>query len=181
MEPIFIVFACMKKMLSISCIAVGLLFAGCGNGEPVEELSPVTGSGTSTSTGENMQAHNMSGSGQTEQENILLSEDMIRVASPLPNATVERQMQISGQARTWYFEGSFPISIIDNNQVLLYEGSIKADGDWMTTDFVPFDETIMLSVEPTAAAGKIIFTKANPSDLPEHDAHFELPVIFKNR
>lgn len=102
----------------------------------------------------------------------------IRVTMPLAGAEISSPVNLEGSARGWFFEASFPVTIVDANGVKLYEGSIQATDDWMTQAFVPFKQSVTYTA-PTADTGKIIFMKSNPSDLPENNESYEMPVTFK--
>jgi hypothetical protein len=106
--------------------------------------------------------------------------DMIRVSAPASNATVESPVAVTGDARgSWYFEASFAAEVFDANGKSLGMSPIQAQGEWMTTDFVPFKGSITFS-KPTTATGYIRFHKDNPSGDPIRDAHVDIPVKFKN-
>ncbi len=87
---------------------------------------------------------------------------------------------ISGKARGyWFFEGSFPIRLEDDQGNLISSGFVTAQSDWMTEDYVPFSGR--LDFMTTADSGVIVFQKDNPSDLPEFDDQLTIPVSFKKR
>lgn len=104
--------------------------------------------------------------------------DLIVVASPLPNATVASPLQVTGEARGyWFFEASFPIRLEDESGNVLVQSIGTAQGEWMTEEFVPFTAT--LEFDPgTATAGVLILEKDNPSGLPENADSLEIPVQF---
>lgn len=105
--------------------------------------------------------------------------DLIQVNAPTVNAIVSSPMTISGRARgNWYFEASFPVQLLDANGLVLYEGPIQADGEWMTTEFVPFNQTITFT-PATTETGTLVLKKDNPSGLPENDKEVRVPVRFK--
>ncbi len=111
--------------------------------------------------------------------------DRIVVTSPSPLATVDGPLVITGQARgNWFFEASFPVSLVNWDGVVIANGIATALGDWMTEDFVPFTSTLNF-VSPYnvgdpayMANGTLILERDNPSGLPEHDASLEIPVRF---
>lgn len=104
--------------------------------------------------------------------------DLIRLESPRPNQVVSSPMLIKGQARgNWYFEASFPAKLLDANGNQLAIMPIQAKGEWMTTDFVPFEAT-MIFPTPTTSTGTLVLEKDNPSGLPEHDDRLIVPVRF---
>ncbi|MEX2014127.1 MAG: Gmad2 immunoglobulin-like domain-containing protein, partial [Parcubacteria group bacterium] len=85
---------------------------------------------------------------------------------------------VLGEARgNWYFEASFPVRVLDANGKELGRGIAQAEGEWMTTNFVPFRATVRFS-PPTTETGTVVFQKDNPSGLPEHDAEVKVPVRF---
>ena len=98
------------------------------------------------------------------------STSMIVIDSPLPETTVGNSFVLTGKAYGgWYFEASFPIQVLDSNNQILFQGPAQAQGDWMTSAFVPFKATISL---PNAYTGKMtmLIKNDNPSGLPENDA-----------
>lgn len=108
--------------------------------------------------------------------------DRIRVNDPAPLTTVSTPLQVSGEARgSWYFEGDFPVIVTDWDGRIIGEGFATAQDEWMTEAFVPFTGTITydLPVDAYSATGTIIFQRANPSGLPEHDAALEFPIRLR--
>src|SRR5258708_24675936 len=107
-------------------------------------------------------------------------DDLIKVSTPIPNATVTSPLVIKGMARgNWYFEGSFPVKILDAKGRELGKVPASAQGDWMNTNFVPFVATLNFTKSPTST-GTIILEKDNPSDLPQNADHISIPVKFAN-
>ena len=106
------------------------------------------------------------------------TDERIRVTVPLPNATVGSPLTIRGEARgNWYFEASFPVRLRDGNGKELAVAPAQAQGEWMTTEFVPFEVTLTFTA-PETETGTLILEKDNPSGLPEHDASISIPVRF---
>lgn len=104
--------------------------------------------------------------------------DLIRLESPRPNQVVSSPMLIKGEARgNWYFEASFPAKLLDANGNQLAIMPIQAKGEWMTTDFVPFEATMTFPT-PTTSTGTLILEKDNASGLPEYDDKLIVPVRF---
>lgn len=109
-------------------------------------------------------------------------EDLIRVSEPTAGVEIDNPVEVSGEAKGyWFFEATAPVSIVNWDGLIIGEGYISADGEWMTEDFVPFTGTIEyeLPEDSYSASGTIIFMKSNPSDLPENDAAFEIPVMLE--
>lgn len=104
--------------------------------------------------------------------------DLIRVTTPTRGEKVNSPLVVVGEARgNWYFEASFPVRLFDANGVELAVVPAQAQGEWMTTEFVPFEVELSFA-RPTTATGVLVLQKDNPSGLPEHDAEFRLPVQF---
>lgn len=113
---------------------------------------------------------------------IASKSELILVRSPKPLSVISDPAIISGMARgQWYFEGSFPITVTDWNGLIIGEGFVTAQGEWMTTEFVPFAGEITFTVPPETQyqRGTIIFQKNNPTGLPEFDDALEIPVNFE--
>lgn len=122
-------------------------------------------------------------SGQSFSEDIgneLEKIDLIVVDSPRPNSNVNKLLTVSGKARgTWFFEASFPISLIDIHNNKIATGVAQAQGDWMTEDFVSFVATISI---PESASGqaKLILKKDNPSGDQARADELIVPVNIVN-
>lgn len=105
-------------------------------------------------------------------------DDLIVVDAPLPNALVESPLVISGRARgTWYFEASFPVKLYDEAGTLLGVTPAQAQGEWMTTEYVPF-KVVLAFTKPTTPTGTLVLEKDNPSGLPQYANELRIPVRF---
>lgn len=145
-------------------------FAECASaGYPVMESYP-------------RQCRDAAGNSFTEDiGNALEKADLIRVTSITPNERIESPMLIAGEARgNWFFEASFPIVLEDanGNSVPLDPPYITANGEWMTTEFVEFMESVTFAA-PDTDTGTLILRKDNASGLPEHDDELIIPVRFR--
>lgn len=126
--------------------------------------------------------NNNSNNGQTETED---KSNLIKVSSPTPNSTITSPLKITGEARgNWFFEASFPVSLVNWDGLIIAEGIATAQGEWMTEEFVPFTAELEF-VSPYKAGdpdfmknGALILQKDNPSGLPEHDDALEIPLHF---
>ena len=106
-------------------------------------------------------------------------DENIRVTIPRSGDVIVSPVIIRGEARgTWYFEGSFPLSIVDENGLVVGSGVARSLGEWMTTEFVPFEALVSFSL-PSSMMGSIILSRDNPSGLPENDAQIAVPVRFR--
>lgn len=114
--------------------------------------------------------------------NTLDKYDLIRLDLTLPGSRIASPLKLSGKARgNWFFEASFPIVLVDWDGRIIAETHATAEGDWMTTDFVPFSATLVFTKPDTSVSnrGALILRKDNPSGLPENDDALELPVFFE--
>ena len=103
--------------------------------------------------------------------------DNIKITSPTSGSVISSPVKITGEAKGWYFEATFPVRLVDENGRTLAKGSAKATSDWMVDAYVPFE--LQLTFNPQGAkSGKLIFEKDNPSGLSENAKGFSLPVLF---
>jgi hypothetical protein len=111
----------------------------------------------------------------------LLYKDVLKVKEPVFNQSVASPLVISGEARGWYFEASFPVELVDWDGRIIAQGPAQAQGDWMTSEFVPFKATLSFTVPDDIPYRRatLILRKDNPSGMPENDDAFEIPVLLK--
>jgi hypothetical protein len=115
---------------------------------------------------------------QTPHYDLGSKAQFLIIDSPLPGDKLMSPLTITGRARLWYFEGSFPIELQDANGAILATGVATAQGDWMTQEFVPFTARLNF-FKPSTVKGNLVFKKDNPSGLPENDDQAIVPVVFK--
>ena len=121
--------------------------------------------------------------GKTFTQNIgneLEMADLITLTTPRPNDLIKSPLRIEGQARgSWYFEAEGGrVMVLDENGLELGGGSIQAQGEWMTDEFVLFEGKSIF--DPKGANyGTLIIPNANPSDLPENSKELKIPVKFE--
>ncbi|MCP6726450.1 MAG: Gmad2 immunoglobulin-like domain-containing protein [Patescibacteria group bacterium] len=105
--------------------------------------------------------------------------DIIRINTPRPNQIIESPFQITGEARgNWFFEGDFPIRLLNENREEIAIAIAKAESDWMVEDFVAFTATLEFSSDSNKR-GTLVLEKDNPSGMPENDDALFVPVKFK--
>ena len=109
--------------------------------------------------------------------------NLIKVTSPLPNTKVSSPLNITGEARGgWYFEASFPVFLTDWDGKIIAQGVAMAQGNWMTSEFVPFKATLTFKESDISGQysqkGSLILKRDNPSGLPQNDSSLEIPLIF---
>ena len=128
------------------------------------------------------------GENMEQQEEVAVVDNttsgLINVTSPTTDALVDSPLMVSGEARGyWFFEATAPVVVTNWDGLIIGEGYIEAQGDWMTEDFVPFTGEITYTQEatPYSATGTVIFMRDNPSGLPENDAAVEVIVQLQNQ
>jgi hypothetical protein len=105
---------------------------------------------------------------------------MIEVIAPTALSVIASPLTVTGRARgPWYFEGSFPVELIDDATSLpLAVGMAQAQGEWMTENWVPFSVVLTFAAQPSGNTGKLILRNDNPSGLPENEMSVVIPVKF---
>jgi hypothetical protein len=125
-----------------------------------------------------------------ENEPIISNTELPQVTNPetfsvaiSQNSTVSAGQTISGSVPGfWFFEGSFPVSLVDNNDNVFGTVIATSTSDWMTSDIIPFTITLPTTLSYTGP-GKIVFTRDDPSDgessIPLSETTATIPVIFQ--
>lgn len=149
----------MKRLL-LSLVAVGCVACG-GVEKPSPEPQPAT-------VGESPAP-----APAAEQEAA------IRVAAPVADVVASSPLVVTGEARgSWFFEATFPVTLLDADGKPVVRGYAQAQGEWMTEEFVPFKAELAFTA-PASAGGTLLIEKANASGLPEHAAEVRIPVRFR--
>ena len=105
--------------------------------------------------------------------------DLIFLNSPLPGANISSPLTIKGRARgTWFFEGDFPVILLDAQYKKIAESYATAKGEWMTEDFVDFEGTLKFKHSVSGPKGTLILRKDNPTGLTKFDDFLVIPVNF---
>lgn len=107
-------------------------------------------------------------------------EEFIAIKAPAPGTVIDSPLEIRGRARgTWFFEGDFPVVLENANGNVVANGFVTAQGEWMTTEFVPFEGILSFNRPAQAEPGLLIFKKDNPSDRRELDDEMSIPIFFQ--
>jgi len=103
----------------------------------------------------------------------------IVVSSPQPNQIVASPLLVEGSASggKWFFEGSFPIKILDSQGNEIGASYVQAQSDWMTTEKINFKGTIRF-ISPKTGGGTLVLKNDNPSGRPDLDTEFRVPIKF---
>ncbi|MES2214327.1 MAG: Gmad2 immunoglobulin-like domain-containing protein [Patescibacteria group bacterium] len=110
-----------------------------------------------------------------------VTDGSILVTTPVANSTTTSPVSLSGNARgNWFFEASAPVLVMDARGNTLGQGTIHADGDWMTTNYVPFSGSVAYTLpNGTTTDGFIVFMNDNPSGDPARSVSVRIPIHFK--
>lgn len=107
------------------------------------------------------------------------SSSEIVIDKPAIGNTISSPLSVSGKARGgWYFEASAPVNVIDSTGKVLGQGFVTAEGEWMTSEFVPFSGIIRFT-PGTATSGAVVFMNDNPSGDAIRAKYLAIPVLFK--
>jgi hypothetical protein len=105
---------------------------------------------------------------------------LIVVDAPTPGAVITSPLRVQGKARgVWFFEGDFPLLLMDSHRRVIAKGFATAKGEWMTQKFVSFEGILKFKKLEGSSMGTLAFIKDNPTDRPEFDDALEIPVCFK--
>ena len=104
----------------------------------------------------------------------------VGVTAPQAGALIASPATVIGAVTGggWFFEGSFPIKIVDGDGAVIGRGVAQAQADWTSTSSVPFTAIINFTA-PHSATGTVVLSKDNPSGLAKNDASMSIPVRFK--
>ncbi|MEX2010551.1 MAG: Gmad2 immunoglobulin-like domain-containing protein [Parcubacteria group bacterium] len=107
----------------------------------------------------------------------------IIITSPLKGQVISSPLTLTGSARGgWYFEANAPVFLTDLDGKTLAQSYVMAEGEWMTTNFVPFRGTLSWTATSTGTStqGYVVFMNDNPSGLPHLEKSVKVPVTFAN-
>lgn len=107
-------------------------------------------------------------------------DERVRI-DPVKGWTVRNgRVEVSGMVvGHWFFEADFPAEIWDQQGRRLALGIARAEGEWMTSDLVPF--RIVFEVErPLPEEIILVLLKDNPTGLPEHDDALAWPFFIND-
>lgn len=107
------------------------------------------------------------------------SKDLIIVESPTPGAVTGKDFLVVGEARGyWYFEASFPVTLLDKDGKVLVQTFATAQDEWMTENFVHYRAEVKVPQSYIGPA-TLVLKKDNPSGLPENDASISFPIVVE--
>jgi Sporulation and spore germination len=93
-----------------------------------------------------------------------------------PKVTVACPFLIKGRIPgNWFFEGQFPIKVLDNNQNITTIIATASE-DWMTTSPVQFEASY--DCQNCKNNLNLLFEKDNPSGLPQNNDSILVPIVI---
>ena len=112
--------------------------------------------------------------------NATTTDVQIVVSYPEDNQEVSSPIKISGKARgNWFFEGSFPIQLVDANGNILGTSIATSSEDWMTTEFINFNSEMSFEKSTSTRRAVLVLKKDNPSGISDFDQSVFVRVILK--
>ncbi|MDE1924563.1 MAG: Gmad2 immunoglobulin-like domain-containing protein [Patescibacteria group bacterium] len=106
-------------------------------------------------------------------------DDLIKVTTPAPNASVASPLMVEGQARgNWFFEATAPMALLDANGSVIAQGAITDSGDWTSGDFGAFTGSLTFPDQPAGSQGTLVLSNDNPSGNPATQKTLDIPVTF---
>ncbi|MFA6197765.1 MAG: Gmad2 immunoglobulin-like domain-containing protein [Patescibacteria group bacterium] len=141
-----------------------------GNANNTNSLSNVNVNGNDNAN------QNTNTAGNTNTGNATELSDLIQLDSPRANRVINSPISGNGQARgSWFFEASFPVRLEDANGRVIAQTQAQADGDWMTSEFVPF--TFSLTAQLTYNQTYwLVLERDNPSGQANTTQALRVPV-----
>jgi len=104
----------------------------------------------------------------------------IVVYIPKDNQEVENPIIIKGKAKgSWFFEGQFPIDLIDTSGNILSSSVAIAESDWVTEKYINFSSELTYSKSTTTKQVIVVLHKNNSSGNPNFDKQILIPVVLK--
>lgn len=128
----------MKYLSLLAC----LLLAACGSSSGEAPAPPSTlGLETVPADQKIVELREVEDYNPDNNERVL--EDLIVVSDLPAESLISSPYTVTGRARgTWFFEGSFPVILTDEDGNVLVETYASSPESWMTEEFIPFTSTL---------------------------------------
>ncbi len=159
MKPITILKVLVFVLAAIIIVLLGALFfynpAKAPSGGPSGSAAPVT-----IATGDGTLA--------------------VSPSSLQPDMAVTSPLSLEGVVRGggWFFEGTFPIEIVDANGMVIGSTTARAEGDWMTTGTVAWTAVLAFTPPAYSTSGLLLFKNDNPSGSTSTVRLLQVPIRF---
>ena len=104
----------------------------------------------------------------------------IVVDQPLPKTLVSSPIEVSGSVTGggWFFEGVFPVRLVNSNGDVLVSEPASALSDWMSTGTIAFKASVSYGVA-TDTPLTLVLHNDNESGLPQFDKEVRIPIVLK--
>jgi len=97
---------------------------------------------------------------------------------PKPNSVIVSPMHVQGSAKSmWFFEGSFPVRIEDDEGNILGQGSVSPSLDSMKKKMVPYVADVVFE-RGDKVKGFVVLTKDDLGGLLKVESR-KIPVLFE--
>lgn len=102
----------------------------------------------------------------------------IFITEPQIDSLSKSPIKISGRAPgNWFFEANMPVTLKNTDGTVITKWYVMATGDWMTTEYVPFEGQIEFTkLENGEKKAILVLAKDNPSDKRELDDSVEMII-----
>ena len=108
--------------------------------------------------------------------------DLIILNNQHPNQEISSPLIVLGRARgSWFFEGDFPIRLLDSRGKELATSTAQTNDNWTTDNFVSFRATLEFKSPILFKSGRLVLEKANPSGLVQNSVQLEVPIKFQSK
>lgn len=105
--------------------------------------------------------------------------ELIQIDGIAPGARLSSPFTLTGKAdASWYFEGDFPVKLVDANGNTLSSTFAKRQVYDIEKGFVPFRADLLYIAAPNQPA-TLILSLDNPSETEGYHRSIEIPVILK--
>lgn len=155
-------------------------FASCvAAGHPVTQTSPRQCQAVDGTVYREPGASGEGGANAAVQEFTSPKGVTVRLHDWSERQIVASPLEISGEIPgNWSFEASFPVILLDPSRKIIGQTAAAVDGEWMTSEYVPFTATLTFEAPSAGGGGLLTLRKDNPSGLPENDDAIDIPVAF---
>ena len=95
------------------------------------------------------------------------------------NDTVQLGSTLTGSITgSWFFEGDFPVRVLNEEMEILDTVLAKTSQDWMTEDDISFEVVLDIDIEESSNV-ILRFEKSNPSGLIENDDYIDFAIMLE--
>ena len=120
--------------------------------------------------------------GKADETSTVQASDIgIQIDYPQPQSVVNFPLEVRGEAHgSWYFEAEFGVALEKDGNTLS-TAIVKAQGDWMKDDLVPFRATLPAPDKNFKEEARLVFRNSNASGKPENDKSYEVLVVMPGK